>query len=429
MLRRFRSFFLPSILILSAACILPAADTAFEQIDSIVQSLSQITGFKELHPVPYGRMNKRQLHKFLARRIRKTLRPEEIRADELALKMFGLVPQSFDLKASTVDLLTEQAAAFYDYDEKKLFLTADSSFSSEVMTLAHELSHALADQHYDLSKYMDEENMQDDENLAHSAVVEGEASWLMIAYELQKSGQPPAPTREQLDSVFNSSDGSMSDYPVLKASPLYIQQSLLFPYLEGTLFFDAVYHREGKAAFGDVFTDPPVDSAQILHPQRYFEHVKPSNPQIPQLVELKGSPKLNDGTLGEFDHRILLWQFVNEEEGKRLAANLAGSQFRISALGPEQRPVLLYTSDWDTEQHARQFLADYETVLHKKWRMCDETVRQRDLIAGEGDNGFFVVRLAGRTVTSIEGLPSAEMLISVERQIMAAEVTTSARLH
>ncbi len=76
-------------------------------------------------------MSKRQLRQFLTKRIKKTLKPEEIYADELALKMFGLVPQDFDLRKSTIDLLTEQAAAFYDYDEKKLFLLEDSSFAAE----------------------------------------------------------------------------------------------------------------------------------------------------------------------------------------------------------------------------------------------------------------------------------------------------------
>src|SRR5947209_185488 len=124
-----------------------AADPVFGQINSIVQSLSEITGLSEKHPVPYGRMTKRQLRQFLNKRIKKTLKPEQIYADELALKMFGFVPQDFDLRKSTIDLLTEQAAAFYDYDEKKLFVLEDSSMASETVTLAHELAHALADQH------------------------------------------------------------------------------------------------------------------------------------------------------------------------------------------------------------------------------------------------------------------------------------------
>src|SRR3954468_3787499 len=167
------------------------SDPAFRQIDGIVKSLSGITGLAEKHPVPYGRMSQKQLRHFLNRRIKKSLKPEEIYADELALKMFGFVPPDFDLRKSTIDLLTEQAAAFYDYDEKKLFLLDDSSTASETVTLAHELAHALADQHFHLANFMDDTPSNDDENLAHSAVVEGEASWLMMAYTLKQAGQDP----------------------------------------------------------------------------------------------------------------------------------------------------------------------------------------------------------------------------------------------
>ena len=186
------SIVLAVVLVASPASSLPAraaadqtsTDPSFSQIDAIVKTLSEITGLTEKHAVPYGRMSKRQLRQFLNKRIKKTLKPDEIRADELSLKMFGLVPQNFDLKKSTIDLLTEQAAAFYDYDEKKLFLLddPDSNAAGETTTLAHELSHALADQYFNLENFMEDTPSNDDENLAHTAVVEGQASWLMIAY-------------------------------------------------------------------------------------------------------------------------------------------------------------------------------------------------------------------------------------------------------
>src|SRR5207248_9683327 len=148
--------------------------------------------------------SKSQLRQFLMKRIKKTLKPEELYADELSLKMFGLVPADFDLRKSTIDLLTEQAAAFYDYDKKKLFLLEGSSLKSESTTLAHELSHALADQHFNLEKFMQDTPSNDDENLAHTAVVEGQASWLMIAYELKQAGQDPEPTAKMLAAVGDS---------------------------------------------------------------------------------------------------------------------------------------------------------------------------------------------------------------------------------
>ena len=380
-----------------------SSDPVFNEIDSIVKSLSDITGLSEDHAVPYGRITKRQLRQFLTKRIKKTLRPEEIHADELALKMFGLVPQDFDLRKSTIDLLTEQAAAFYDYDAKKLFLLDDSSFTSETTTLAHELAHALADQHFDLDKFMDDSVANDDENLAHTAVVEGQASWLMLAYDLKHAGQSPVPTEDMLDTVVDSGDSSMSDYPVLKGSPLYIQQSLLFPYTQGTVFFDAVYKKMGKAAFAAVFSDAPSDSAQILHPQRYFGHERAAKPQLPKLA-LKNAKELTRGSVGEFDHEMLLRQYLNEAKARDLAPHARGGQFEILTVGKTHKPVLEYVSEWDSTEEAAKFFVSYQKILRGKWKICDISLAKPSIVAGTGDNGFFVTRLSGDVVSSVEGL-------------------------
>ena len=381
-----------------------SSDPVFAQINSIVQTLSEITGLPEKHPVPYGRMDKQQLRHFLTKQIKKTLKPEEIRADELALKMFGLVPQDFDLRRSTIDLLTEQAAAFYDYDSKKLFLLDASGFESETTTLAHELAHALADQHFNLGKFMDETPSNDDENLAHTAVVEGQASWLMLAYDLKQNGQPAEPTPEMVKSVVDSSETSMADYPVLKGSPLYIQQSLLFPYTEGTRFFDTVYRKMGKPAFAAVFTNAPVDSAQIIHPERYFAHEKETTPEMPKLLLTKQGKEITAGSVGEFDHEMLLRQYTGEKEADSLARHLRGGQFQIVAAGNARKPVLAYVSEWDSEEAAARFFSDYQRILRSKWKHCDPTTASRTMFAGSADNGYFVARLAGATISSVEGV-------------------------
>jgi hypothetical protein len=402
--------------LITVTCCLPVAaahrtvsdDAVFSQIESIVKVLSELTGMREERPVPYARMSKAQLRKFLGKRIKKTLRPEEIRADELALKMFGLVPHDFDLKKSTIDLLTEQAAAFYDYDDKKLFMLEDSSVSAEITTLAHELSHALADQHFNLEKFMDEGPANDDENMARTAVVEGEASWLMIAYNLKVSGQPVEPTPEMLKTLVDSSEGSTGDYPVLKESPLYVQQSLLFPYTEGTTFFDAVYKKEGKKAFVSVFQDPPMDSAQIIHPERYFAHVKATRPELPKYHAQANEYEFSEGSVGEFDHRVLLQQYLDVKEAESLSPHLRGGDFKILGSGKGHKPVLLYASEWDSEAKAAEFFKDYRKVLSSKWKRCDVSTSRGGVFAGEGDNGFFITRLSGNVVSSVEGVPESD---------------------
>src|SRR5687767_14740020 len=133
----------------------------FGEIDAILDELSQITGLKKTRPVRSAIITRDELKKFLEKRINDVVDPKELRAEEIALRKFGFVPEGFDLKSNTVELMTEQAAAFYDYREKKLYLLEGGSDEFQQPALVHELAHALADQHFSLEKFVNP-NRSDD---------------------------------------------------------------------------------------------------------------------------------------------------------------------------------------------------------------------------------------------------------------------------
>src|SRR5580700_3354353 len=268
------------ILVLSAwVLVTPApAQELFTNIGHIKEGLSAITGLKFKHDVPYALIGKDQLHRYLEKRLHETMKPEDARAEELTLQMLGLVPSDFDLRKNTLDLLTEQAAAFYDYNAKKLFVlegsgggagAADSA--EERVALVHELAHALADQHFHLAKYIREGMRSDDSATARQAVMEGQATWLMAAYiSLEGGGKPEVPEgilRLMKQSIVGS---AAQQYPIFSQAPLYIRESLVFPYAAGLEFQDAVFRKLGREAFSEVFIRPPGSSGQILHPERYI---------------------------------------------------------------------------------------------------------------------------------------------------------------
>src|ERR1700704_5003177 len=128
------SRFLPAFLLALAA---GQGQSVFDQIDSISKELEQISGLKFARKVPYAIIDKEQLRQFLDTRLDK-MKPQDIRAEELTLKMLGLVPQNYDLRQQTVDLITEQAAAFYDYHKKKLFVIEGDTGDDQVVALVHE---------------------------------------------------------------------------------------------------------------------------------------------------------------------------------------------------------------------------------------------------------------------------------------------------
>jgi hypothetical protein len=399
-------------LLLSAAAVSAAAqpDSAARlcgEANQIAKELTVISGMQLHHAVPCDFITKDQINSFLKKRVKEVAKPEEIRAEELSLKKFGLVPQDFDLAKNTVDLLTEQAAAFYDYNKKKLFITETTPAETQEPVLAHELSHALADQNFNLAKYIRQGRKNDDGSTARLAVMEGQATWLMSEYIARKSGQSLKDSPGLVSMMSNLGESGAGQYPVFENAPLYLRTSLIFPYTKGMLFQNAVLGRDGASGFGEVFRDAPVSTQQILHPQKYFDKVKPTEPELPDAHLPHGYKGLIGGTLGELEHGILLEQYLGKQQSADIAPHWRGSTFELRENKKAARVVLLYAVEWDTEASARQYFAAYRQILRKKWKKMEVASEQPDSIAGTGDDGAFELRLKGNTVTSVEGLDPA----------------------
>src|ERR1035438_157767 len=158
-------------------------------IPPLADQLTKISGMPLRHPVPCDFITKEKIKEFLNKRVKEVAKPEDLRAEELTLKKFGLVPPDFDLARNTIDLLTEQAAAFYDYAKKKLFVTDTAASETQEPVLSHEIAHAIADQNYNLSKFIKAGRNSDDGATARLAVMEGQATWLMSELLARKMGQ------------------------------------------------------------------------------------------------------------------------------------------------------------------------------------------------------------------------------------------------
>jgi hypothetical protein len=374
----------------------------FKEIDELVADLERFTGLKALRKVPSDTISKEGLKQFLEERIKEAVKPEEVRAEEIALKKLGLAPKDFDLRKMTVDLLTEQAAAFYDYKKKKLFLLDNNASAMQRPILVHELGHALADQHFDLEKYL-LKGKNDDAALARMAVMEGQATWLMSEYVMSKMGTSlkKAPDMAEWMNRMTGSSGGM--YPVFDSAPLYLRETLMFPYTKGLLFQNAVIVKHGDAGFAEVFRNPPASSQHILHPEKYFAKVQPFKTELPK-VKLKGYAALAEGTFGELDHDILLRQYTDEATAK-LSVKWRGGQYRVLEDKKRERQVLLYVSEWEDPADAAKLFSAWRSILRKKWKRFEVSSESAAEVTGRGDDGRFRLQLAGTRVTSVEGLP------------------------
>ncbi len=363
-------------------------------------------------PVPCDFISKDDINKFLKQRVKESSTPEQIRAEEITLKKFGLIPQDFDLAKNEVDLLTEQAAAFYDYNRKKLFITDSTSTESQAPVLAHELSHALADQNYNLARFIKQGSKSDDGSSARLAVMEGQATWMMSEFLARKAGTSLRDSATLAATMANLAAGdeggetnqSDGEFPVFDKEPLYLKLTLVFPYTKGMSFQQAVIQRDHEEGFGSVFLHPPISTQQILHPEKYFEGLKPTDPQLPDAHLPKGYKGLVGGALGELEQSILLQQYVGKTRAAELAPHWRGCNFELRENKQAGRVVLLYATQWDSEEAAAKYFNAYRDVLQKKWKSMTVAKEETDSISGTGDDGRFELARKGALVTSIEGL-------------------------
>jgi len=398
-----------AFLLLATLAPLARPQSLFSEIPSIQEGLSSITGLPFTRHVPYALMTKDQLRRDFEQRIKASIKPADLRAEELTLKLLGLVPADFDLRQNTIDLLTEQAAAFYDYNKKKLFVLDEAGKdggAEERIALVHELAHARADQHFHLAKYVHEGLQSDDGATARMAVMEGQASWLMAAYLSKQAGGGPDVPPAILQLMTESIQTSAAEYPIFAKAPLYIRESLTFPYVKGMLFQDEIYRKLGRESFSEIFLHPPASTQQILHPELYLAHKAPAIPDLPAIPGSKEFRKLGDGTLGELEYRVLLTEYLDADEGNRSAAHLAGSSYALLEDKRDKSTVLAFAAAWDSEESAREYFEQYRRVLRGKSKMLEISADTPSGLEGRLDSGYFRVWLAGATVNHLEGWKS-----------------------
>ena len=378
-----------------------------ETVNRLLGQISDITGLKLKHPVPMSSLTKEEWRRWVDDRIRESAKPEEIQVEEKAMKMFGFLPPDFDLRGATVDLMTEQAAAVYDHKKKRMiFVQGAAPEAMEEAVLVHELSHALADQHFDMRRFLEKGPRSDESESARMAVVEGQAMWIMIEAMLNRGGQSLTKNSAILQTMLPMM-GKMtaSQYPVFEKSPLYLKESLLFPYSAGLLFQQAVIDKLGRDGIAAVLRDPPKNTQQVLHPEKYLAHEAVASVDLPDFDGRTKLKKLTDGDVGEFDFRVLFEQYASKKEAEEVAPGWRAGRFELLEDKDKKHSVLRWAVLWASPESAHSAFSLYLKAIEKKSQSLKWIQRDRDSAAGSNQYGSFHIKAEGARMEAIEGLP------------------------
>jgi len=323
----------------------------------IQQRVERLRGQRLSKPLRMGVKAKPEITRFIQERLAAEYGPAKVAAEGQMLKLVGLLPPALDYGAFLTKLLTEQVAGFYDHTRHELHIADWIPSAMQDPVLAHEIFHAVQDQEWGGGKLIDSKKFSHDAVLAHAALLEGDATIVMLLYALSDAdGNAPDLPTASIAMVAMTIPLQMNspDYPVMSSAPDYLKQSLIFPYQQGLMFLVGL--RQAGWTFADfrkLYADPPSSTEQILHPERYAP-----NRDIPSEVTVAPRPGFSrpwDGTAGELHLKQLLLTGLPLDRATNAAAGWDGDFTALEVEG--DRAVVLTTITWDTAVDAAEFAA------------------------------------------------------------------------
>lgn len=360
-------------------------------VDTLMPKLEVLSGLKKLRPVTLSEQTREELRGYVEQRLDEELPPKELEGIRGTYVALGLIPDTLDIRSLLLDLYQEQVAGYYDPKSDKFYLVKGTPVEMLRPVLAHELVHALQDQHVDLDSLIARERGNDRQTAAQAAI-EGHATLVMFALLAQEaSGQEIGPgdmpdISAQLQPAL---DAQNSQFPVFKRAPRIIRETMVFPYVGGAGFVQKVW--AANAARG--FVAPlgvllPQSTEQVLHPAERFLGVRD---EPTELRFASGQNVAYENTLGEMELGIFL-----EEHGaqKTAAHGWDGDRFRLL-----QNGTLIWALVWDDAAAADRFAAVYRQVAARR------TARVARVERTEVSGRPVVMIIDGRVGTDVQAMP------------------------
>ncbi len=366
------------------------AEELFHSIDEILQFDSKESGLPIKHEVKRKLTSRDEVVSYLTKHMNDE-DTQRLRRSELVLKKFGLLPRNFDLETFLVALLKEEVAGYYDPKTKTVNLLDWVPIEEQEPVMAHELTHALQDQDINLQKWMKKgdkdlgeirkdptpEDIENDEiDNAREAVVEGQAQAMMFQYAIAPTGHSIVTSPVLVGAMEEESLTGSPSTKVFNDAPIFMKESLTFPYTYGMDFVIKLMQKGGKEkAFAGVLHNPPHTTRQIMEPETYLsgERIEPMN--IPDFKrDFKDYKKFDIGAMGEFDVAVLIEQYVGKPLSKKMYPEWRGGYYYAAkAKTNADAPLgLLYVSRWSSPESAAEFAGIYAHSLQERYKHATE---------------------------------------------------------
>lgn len=398
----------------------------------LLKQTSEIRQLSILRPVQSSAQSRAEIERALIKSLDEDTTPAEIHANEVTLKKLGLAPMDFQYRALMLRVLTEQVAGYYDPKTRQFHLADWIDLDGQKPIMAHELTHALQDQHFNLRRFEHWPKGDSDAELAAHALIEGDATLAMALYVANN----PLVALAFMKSLGASGLASQE----LDKAPRALRESLLFPYQDGEKWVSVLYKRGGWNEVSQAFTTLPQSTEQILHPEKYFAHEAPVKVALPDIANLlngvrgTGVPPVTHAqdaratwkriaydVQGEWGFYLILDQFLKSPaESRRAAAGWGGDRFAVYE-GPKGETLIASLSVWDTENDAREFFDSYVKRTELRYpgaeRLSKADLATPNRVAWRTNGGGVALEVRGNRVLVVEGDSEGINREAVERAL------------
>lgn len=334
------------------------------RMDAVEAAVSDLRGLDVAGSTARAVMTRDELEAWLVEELSEMYSPDDL----LFYYAFDFMPLDTDLWQLQLDLLTEQVGGFYDPEAQRMVVVSEGFDAAAELIYAHEFTHALQDEHFDLERLgVAGDRASDDPDLllARLALIEGDAQQMTqdyLMWRVQDSGDA-AFALGLFGDLANVSTAQFDSAPPIARA------ELLFPYLDGQQFVQEALNRGGWALVDAVYDRPPLSTEQILHPDQYF------NADEPQLVEVALpdavlSPhwrQTHHATLGEFYLREYLSQRIPDDDAVRAAEGWGGDRFAVYTNDNTGGVMLLYRLRWDSASHGSEFTEAFTAFAEARY--------------------------------------------------------------
>jgi hypothetical protein len=337
----------------------PGPDTLSRMVDSLRPRVEQATGLRFKSPPRSALRSREEVRAYLLRKLDEELPSSKLEGLETAYRLFGLLPDTLELRPLLLELYSEQVAGYYDPDSAMLFGVAGADPAHLRVVIAHEMVHALQGERVPLDSILKDKS-NNDRLAAAQSVLEGQATLAGMKALFPPDVDPtkdPDFWREYSSQI----RGGQASMPVFARAPLVVREALVFPYLAGAEF---MHWWEGSPLRDTVPYGPrmPVSTEQILYPDRYARQDVPVSLAFPSAGGI-----VYEDVLGEGEIRVLMARLAGSSEVKAGGPlGWGGDRYRVyrTAGGP----ALVWYVVWDDQRSAERFTSGYAGKLRTTGR-------------------------------------------------------------